>query len=257
MPKQRAVVIIPTHNERQSIAEIIARVLAQQVALPDLDLNVLIVDGASDDGTIALVSDLSHEDERVHLLLVPRRGLGIAMQRGYEYALRELGAQYVAQMDADLSHSPAMLPQILGALTAGYDIAIGSRYVDGGGTVDWPVSRRIESMVANRFAAITSGYREVREWTSGYRAFTAAIYNRMQLDAIRHDDYTIQAAFLLAALGAGAIVKEVPIVFVNRKWGKSKLPLFRYTLNLTKHFLRARLVMARRTASRWRLRALP
>jgi dolichol-phosphate mannosyltransferase len=251
MQNRRAVVIIPTQNERETIAEIIPLVLAQGERLPLLHLNLLIVDGASSDGTIEYVSSLSHEDSRIHLLIIGRRGLGLALLQAYEYAVTELDAAYIAQMDADLSHHPSHLPDLLEALTSGYDLSIGSRYVKGGGTEGWPFSRRLQSLVANRYASLTSGYGHVHEWTSGYRAFSTELYRRLDLSSIRYNDYTLQPALVLEALRAGARVHEVPITFVNRKWGKSKLPLFRYTINLLRHFLASRFRRGQGAANTW------
>lgn len=254
MQTQRAVVIIPTRNERETIAEIISLVLEQQERLPGIDLNLLIVDGDSSDGTIEYVSELSHADPRVHLMVLGQRGLGLALRQAYEHAVGELGADYIAQMDADLSHAPSHLPDLLWALRDGADLSIGSRYVEGGGTVGWPLSRRIQSLVANRFCSLASGFAEVREWTSGYRAFSADLYRRLDQEAIAHKDYTVQAALVLAALRAGARVQEVPITFVNRRWGKSKLPLFGYTFHLLKHFALARFRSPGRAGRPWPLR---
>jgi dolichol-phosphate mannosyltransferase len=254
MAKQRAVVIIPTHNERQTIAEIIPLVLEQQDKLPSLELNLLIVDGASTDGTIDYVAGLGHADPRLHLLIVGRRGLGLALLQAYDEAVRALDADIIAQMDADLSHAPSHLPDLLTALLEGYDLSIGSRYAPGGGTIGWPLGRRLQSLAANRFASLASGFHDVREWTSGYRAFTADLYRRLDLNAIRYDDYTVQPALVLDALQAGARVREVPITFVNRKWGKSKLPLFRYTFHFIKHFAGARFSKPRRSGQPWPLR---
>ncbi len=241
MQPPRAVVVLPTHNERQSIGEIIARVLDQQDRVPDFTLNVLVVDGESSDGTIEHVQQLSHDDPRIHLLVVRRRGLGVALLQAYAHAVANLQPAYIAQMDADLSHDPNRLPALLAALGAGADLAIGSRYVAGGGTRGWPLSRRLESAAANKFIRFVTGHHELREWTSGYRAFTVQLYRRLDLPSISYDDYTVQPALVYAALVAGARVAEVPIVFVDRRWGKSKLPLFRYTFHLIRHFTRARL----------------
>jgi dolichol-phosphate mannosyltransferase len=234
----KAVVVIPTRNELPTIAEIIARVLEQAPKLASIDLHVLVVDGASTDGTTEYVTLLSHGDSRVHLLVEPRRGLGLALLKAHRYAIDALDATYIAQMDADLSHNPDVLPDLLLPLTKGADLTIGSRYVRGGGTQGWPLSRRIESSVANNFIRFVTGHRELREWTSGYRAFTASLYARLDIPSITYDDYTVQPALIYAAIRAGARVTEVPILFVNRRWGKSKLPLVGYTLNLVRHFTR-------------------
>jgi dolichol-phosphate mannosyltransferase len=254
MQAKRAVVIIPTRDECATIAEIINLVLEQQQSLAGIDLNLLIIDGDSKDGTIEYVSQLSHTDPRVHLIILGERGLGLALRQAYDHAFGELGADYVAQMDADLSHAPSHLPGLFDALRSGADLAIGSRYVDGGGTVGWPLGRRVQSLVANRFCSLASGFHDVREWTSGYRAFSADLYRNLDREAIAFRDYTVQAALVLEALRGGASVREVPITFVNRKWGKSKLPLFGYTFHLLKHFALARFHRPRRAGRPWPLR---
>jgi dolichol-phosphate mannosyltransferase len=236
----KAVVILPTLNERASIAQIISAVLEQDGCLPGLGIHVLVVDWSSTDGTLEYVSNLSHEDERVHVISVGHPGLGVALVKAYSHASAELYADILVQMDADLSHKPSHLPEFFAALRDGYDLAIGSRYIVGGGTVNWPISRRALSGGANWLIRALTGEWGLREWTSGYRAFTTDLYRRLDIDAISYRDYTLQPALVHAALLAGARIKEVPIVFVNRRWGRSKLPMFRYTWNLTRHFLLAR-----------------
>src|SRR5262245_11902776 len=141
MDKPRLVVVIPTYNERGTIAKIIPLVLAQQERISSHEVSVLIVDGLSTDGTVEFVSDLSHNDSRVHLLLVPQRGLGLALRQAYDYAATDIQAGLIGQMDADLSHDPNLLPDLVAAIDSGSDLAIGSRYVEGGGTTNWPLSR--------------------------------------------------------------------------------------------------------------------
>src|SRR3990172_11442942 len=124
MNQSRVVVVIPTFKEGGTIAEIIPHVLEQQERIAGHQVAVLIVDGMSTDGTVEYGSSLSHKDNRVHLLLVPQRGLGIALRRAYEHAITVLGADLIAQMDADFSHNPDLLPELLDAIDAGYDLAI-------------------------------------------------------------------------------------------------------------------------------------
>lgn len=236
----KAVVILPTLNERRSIGQIIDAVLDQDGCLPDLSLHILVVDWSSTDGTLEYVSELSHTDERVHVISVGRPGLGAALLMAYEHLEKDLKADVIIQMDADLSHNPIYMPHFLASLREGFDLAIGSRYAPGGGTLHWPLSRRILSTGANWLIRGLTGKWSLREWTSGYRAFTIDLYRRLDLTNISYSDYTLQPALMYEALLVGAKVKEVPIVFVNRKWGKSKLPMFRYSWNLTKHFANAR-----------------
>lgn len=240
MTQPKVTVIIPTYNERETIAQLIPAVLAQQQRLPDLRLSVLVVDGQSPDGTGDWVANMGHKDPRVALLKVSQRGLGLALRKGYEYATTVMGADILAQMDADLSHDPRYLPDMLHALAEGYQLVVGSRYVRGGGTRNWPLSRRILSWGANLVIRIITGHWQLHEWTSGYRAFTADLYRHLDLDAIAYRDYTLVPALVYEAVLKGARVKEVPIVFVNRKWGSSKLPMLSYTVNLLRHFLTAR-----------------
>jgi dolichol-phosphate mannosyltransferase len=251
----RAVVVIPTRNELATIAEIIARVLEQAPKVAPLELHVLVVDGASTDGTTEYVTHISQEDPRVHLLVEPRPGLGLALLEAHRYAIERLDAAYIAQMDADLSHNPDVLPDLLLPLTRGSDLTIGSRYVPGGGTEGWPWTRRLESSVANNFIRFATGHRELKEWTSGYRAFTVSLYQRLDIPSITYADYTVQPALVYAALKTGARVTEVPILFVNRRWGKSKLPLVGYTFHLLRHFTRRHRRPEAATAQTWPVQA--
>ncbi len=251
MEKTRAVVIVPTWNERGTIAQVLETLLAQQERLPQFELNVVVVDGLSNDGTIEYVSSLLHDEPRLHLLTIEERGLGIALQHAHRYAFEDLCAGVVAQIDADLSHEPTQLPELLHSLVNGYDLAIGSRYVAGGGTSGWPVSRRLTSLLANRLIRIITGCGDVHDWTSGFRAFTIDIYRRIGPDNVAYRDYTLQPALVYGAVLAGARVKEVPIMFANRRWGKSKLPLAGYSFNLLRHFLRARFRRPPRVPAPW------
>lgn len=236
MTKGKATVVIPTYNERETIAQLVQSVLAQQECIPDVLLNVLVVDGHSSDGTGQWVADKSQGDPRVALLNVAERGLGIALLKGYEYAIAVMGSDIIAQMDGDLSHDPRYLLEMLHAVMNGSDLVIGSRYIRGGGTQGWPPSRRILSWGANLVIRLITGHWHLREWTSGYRVFTADLYHRLDLPAITYRDYTLVPALVYEAVLKGASVQEVPIIFVNRKWGSSKLPMVRYIVNLLKHF---------------------
>jgi dolichol-phosphate mannosyltransferase len=254
MDQTNAVVIIPTYNERQTIARIVPSVLSQQANLPERRLNVLVVDGLSTDGTIEFVTEIGHDDDRVHLLLVPRRGLGVALTTAYDHTFNVLRAGLVGQIDADLSHEPRHLPAMFKALLNGYDLAIGFRYVEGGGARGRPVSCRVLSLAANSLIRALTGHWEVHEWTSGYRAFTADLYRRLDLASISYADYTIQPALIYEAVRLGARVKEVPILFSDRRWGKSKLPMLSYSLNLVRHFLGARRRQSVRQDQPWPVR---
>ena len=237
----KTVVVIPTYNERETVASLVEAVLCCQNELRDFSLNVLVVDSGSPDGTQEAVKKLAQRDSRIQLLQVGERGLGLALMKGYEWAVRSMGAEVIAQMDADFSHDPRDLPKILNSLAESYDLVIGSRYIKGGATRDWPVIRRLLSKGANLAIRLITGVWRVREWTSGYRAFTADLYQRLDLQRVVCPDYTFVPALVYEAISKGARVKEVPILFVNRYFGDSKLPATRYTLNLLRHFLLASL----------------
>lgn len=237
----KTVVVIPTYNEQETVASLVEAVLCCQNELRDFSLNVLVVDSGSPDGTQEAVKELARRDSRIQLLQVGERGLGLALMKGYEWAVRSMGADVIAQMDADFSHDPRDLPKILNSLAQRYDLVIGSRYIKGGATRDWPVKRRFLSRGANLAIRLITGVWRVREWTSGYRAFTADLYQRLDLRRIVCPDYTFVPALVYEAISKGARVKEVPILFVNRYFGDSKLQATRYAVNLLRHFLLASL----------------
>ena len=153
-------------------------------------------DGASSDGTTEYATFASRQDPRVHVIVVPEPGLGTALLTAHRYAIDKLGATMIAQMDADLSHNPDVIPDLLLPLTHSADLTIGSRYVPGGGTEGWPFSRRLESAIANNFIRFVTGQRSIHEWTSGFRAFTTNLYERLDIPSITYRDYTVQPALV-------------------------------------------------------------
>jgi len=236
----KTVVVIPTYNERETIAPLIRAVLGQQQHLADFALTVLVVDSQSRDGTVESVRQLS-EEAPVQLLELQERGLGLALARAQEWAVERLGADVIVQMDADFSHDPGSLPSILSDIAQGYDLVLGSRYIKGGGIQEWPLNRRILSRGANLVIRLLTGKWQVHDWTSGYRALSASLYKRLDRSAIAWDDYTLQPALVYEAICKGGKVKEVPIRFVNRQRGESKLPAVGYSVNILRHFLVASL----------------
>jgi len=245
--QRRIVVIVPTRNESGTIAEVAQRVLAQQEHLPHYRIDLLVVDGLSTDGTPELVSEMSASEPRIHSLAMDETGLGLALLAAYAHAADDLAADVIAQLDADLSHEPERLEAMLDALAEGFDLAIGSRFAPGGGMKDWPASRHILCRGANFLIRLLTGCWSIRDWTSGYRAFTVDLYRRLDIASINFRDYTLQPALVYEAVRCGARVCETPIIFTNRRWGKSKLPVLAYPTNLLRHFVGARL---RRLTSR-------
>jgi len=238
MKPANTVVLIPTHNERDNVKSLVRGVLDRQREVDDFAISILVVDSRSADGTQGAVQDLIEDDRRVRLLEVSERGLGLALMEGYRWASEEMGAQVIVQMDGDHSHDPRYLPEMLREIAQGYDLVVGSRYIEGGRATNWPLSRRILSWGANLLIRLMTGRWNIHEWTSGYRAFTTDLYRKLDFESIGWRDYTLVPAFVYEAVCKGARVKEVPIVFVNRKLGESKLPMS-YGVNLVRHFATA------------------
>jgi dolichol-phosphate mannosyltransferase len=209
-------VVIPTYNERENVATLLPRVLE----LPRL--RVLVVDDNSPDGTAAVVAELARAEPRVGLLSRPgKQGLGTAYIAGFRRALAE-GAEFICEMDADFSHDPSYLPELLAAAEARYDLVLGSRYVRGGGTVNWGVVRQLISRGGNVYARAILGL-PVMDATGGFRCYRRRVLERIDLDAIHSNGYSFQIEMLYRTLRAGFQVGEVPIVFPDRRVGQSKM----------------------------------
>ncbi len=216
----RAVMVVPTYNEVTNLAPILGRLRDAQ---PDLD--VLVVDDGSPDGTGALADRLAAADSRVQVLHRPQKqGLGRAYLEGFAWALAR-GYDVVGEMDADGSHQPEQLGSLLDALQdprAPADVAIGSRWVSGGSVVNWPVHRELLSRGGNLYTRALLGI-EVRDATSGYRLYRRTTLERIELHTIASSGYVFQVELVVRALRAGLRVVEVPIEFVERERGESKM----------------------------------
>ncbi|MGD9702089.1 MAG: polyprenol monophosphomannose synthase [Acidimicrobiia bacterium] len=212
-----ALVVVPTYNEAPNIETVIRRIRA---ALPDA--GVIVVDDDSPDGTADLVAKLGLELGGIEVIRRPGKGgLGSAYRDGFAAALAG-GAAVVVQMDADLSHDPAMLPALVSAVEHGASLAMGSRYVPGGRIVGWPWRRRSLSRWGNRYAAGMLGL-AVNDATSGFRAYDSAALGALDLPTIRADGYGFQIEMTHRLVRGGGSVVEIPIVFVDRTHGESKL----------------------------------
>lgn len=212
----KPLVIIPTYNERENIGELLDTVLQH---LPASD--VLVVDDGSPDGTGAIVADRRVGDERVHLLSRPgKAGLGTAYIAGFRWALqREYDG--IIGMDADFSHDPIYLPGLVAQL-ADHDLVIGSRYVRGGATPDWKLTRRIISRIGNAVARTVLGL-PVRDCTTGYKCYRREALASLSLDTIDLVGYGFLIETTYQCYLAGLRIKEIPIVFIDRREGKSKM----------------------------------
>jgi dolichol-phosphate mannosyltransferase len=213
----RALVVIPTYNERENAAKIIAAVLAK-----DARLDILIVDDGSPDGTGDIVEGIKAAEPRVDLLRRARKmGLGTAYVAGFRYAL-ERGYGFVFEMDADFSHDPKHLPQFLAA-AENADLVLGSRYQGGKVTVvNWPIARLILSYFANVYARTVTGL-AIWDLTGGFKCFRRNVLEAIDLSAVRSNGYAFQIEMSFRAWKRGFRIAEVPIVFVDRTEGTSKM----------------------------------
>jgi len=212
----RVLIVMPTYNERQNL-EIMAGRIRESV--PDADL--LVVDDNSPDGTGDLADKLAEADPRVQVMhRTEKAGLGRAYVAGFTWAL-ERGYELIVEMDADGSHRPEDLPRLL-ATSEQADAVIGSRYVPGGTVVNWPKSREFLSKGANIYNRVMLGVK-VKDATGGYRVYRAATLRRIDLSGIESAGYCFQIDMTLRVLQAGMTIKEVPITFVERERGASKM----------------------------------
>jgi len=212
----RVLIVMPTYNERQNLEIVAGRV---REAVPDADL--LIVDDNSPDGTGDLADKIAEADPRVQVMhRTEKAGLGRAYVASFTWAL-ERGYDLIVEMDADGSHRPEDLPRLL-ATSAGADAVIGSRYVPGGTVVNWPKSREFLSRGANLYNRIMLGVR-VRDATGGFRVYRAATLREIDLNGIQSAGYCFQIDMTLRVLQAGLTITEVPITFIERERGKSKM----------------------------------
>jgi dolichol-phosphate mannosyltransferase len=212
----RTLMVVPTYNEVESLADVVGRILR---AVPDA--HVLVVDDGSPDGTGALADRLAAADDRVAVLHRTRKeGLGRAYLAGFGWGL-ERGYDVLGEIDADGSHQPEALPDLLAALD-GADLVIGSRYVPGGAVRNWPWSRRLLSRAGNLYIRLLLAM-PVRDATAGYRLFRRSALERIALDTVSSAGYVFQADLVFRTRRAGLRVREVPIEFVERTRGSSKM----------------------------------
>jgi dolichol-phosphate mannosyltransferase len=213
------VILIPTYNERDCLRQIVPAVRA---AAPDAD--ILVVDDNSPDGTGQLADELAAADPRVQVLhRAHKQGLGAAYLAAFHFALdSERSWKRIVQMDADFSHDPADVPRLLAALDAGADLAIGSRYVDGGGTENWGLARRLISRGGGTYARSVLGI-DIQDLTAGFKAWNVTTLRGVDLNAVAAKGYGFQIEMTFRALRNGFRVVEVPIRFIDRRVGQSKM----------------------------------
>jgi dolichol-phosphate mannosyltransferase len=214
--------VVPTYNEAENIGPLVdAARAALGAAIPDA-FRILIVDDSSPDGTGAIADAIAERHADVQVLhRAQREGLGPAYLAGFRVAL-EAGATRVLEMDADFSHDPADLPRLLATVDAGADLALGSRYVDGGQVEDWGLVRRVVSRGGCTYARAVLGL-EVHDLTGGFKCFRREVLEAIELDSVRSHGYSFQVEMTLRAIQRGFDVREVPITFRDRRRGRSKM----------------------------------
>ena len=209
-------VIIPTYNERENIEPLLSRLLA----LP-YDLHVLVVDDGSPDGTGAAVRERMQSVPRIHLIeRESKLGLGSAYREGFRYAL-EHGAQLIFEMDADFSHDPDSIGEFLKHAQHA-DVVLGSRYLNGVTVVNWPIQRLILSYLANRYTRLVTGL-PVNDATGGFKCFRRQALEAIRLEKVKSDGYSFQIEMSFKCWRKGFRIVEIPIVFVDRRAGTSKM----------------------------------
>ena len=220
MHSSDSVVIIPTYNEIENIEKIIRAVFALEKAF-----HILVIDDGSPDGTAAAVKRLQQSEFADRLFLLERSGklgLGTAYIAGFKWALAH-NYDYVFEMDADFSHAPADLPRLYAACaTEGYDVAIGSRYVSGVNVVNWPMGRVLMSYYASKYVQLVTGL-PIHDTTAGFVCYRREVLETLRLDDIRFKGYAFQIEMKFPAHRCGFRIKEVPVIFVNRREGTSKM----------------------------------
>ncbi|MBN2053966.1 polyprenol monophosphomannose synthase [bacterium] len=213
----KPLIIVPTYNEKDNIGILLKRVMAHSERF-----SVLIIDDSSEDGTLDVVNEWRRvHPDRIHVIQRPAKlGLGSAYIRGFRFVL-ETGYDPVFQMDADLSHDPDVLPVFMNAIR-GADMVVGSRYLNGVSVVNWPLWRLLLSHFANRYARFVTGVR-LTDITTGYTCLRRHVLEHVSLDTMRSEGYSFQIELKFLVQKKGYTIREIPIIFVDRQRGQSKL----------------------------------
>ncbi|HRB84925.1 MAG TPA: glycosyltransferase, partial [Acinetobacter johnsonii] len=229
---KKAVIIIPTYNEAYDIEKIVESVFSITSKINNWQFTVLVIDSTSPDGTSQIVEGLKKKHKNLVLIKTKKEGLGKAYMTGFTYALEKLEADLLFEMDADFSHDPSVLPEFVRKIDEGADFVIGSRYRKGGSIpADWGMNRKIYSVLGNLIIRLGFMKLKISDWTSGYRAIRSWVI-KSSLSYIQNSTgYVFQVALLEKAVKLHARVEEIPINFVDRKYGVSKLNSGQYIKN--------------------------
>jgi len=246
--KRIGCVILPAYQEAGNIKILIPNIFKQAESIETHELHIVVVDDNSPDGTADLIGEMMRTHGNLHLLTGERRGLGEAYKRGMAYALAHLNPHLIFQMDADFQHDPSLLPLFTALANYGFSLVIGSRFVVGGSTPNFPWHRRWVSILGTRLVRWFGGLPPLADCTSGYRCIRADLLARCDFKTLPARGYSFQSLLLFELMRNGARVIEVPILFGERKQGESKLSL-RDKIEFLVELVRLRYKRARRQSS--------
>lgn len=239
---KKIVIILPTYNEHENIADMISLVAKQREKIPHWNLEILVSDSNSPDGTLDEVGKIKTKIAGVYGLNVEKRGLGVGLKLGYDYAFQKLNADAVLQMDADLQHDPNDIPKFTSELDHGADFVQGSRFIKGGeNRLQW--YRKLFSWGANLVSKSVMGIWNMTEFTASYRAFTREIYDKLDFKSIPWSEpsFLFQPALTYAVSNVARKMKEVPIIFTDRRKGYSKMQIVQYMKDIMTFAVKVRL----------------
>jgi len=217
--------VLPTYNEEENIENIIQQILIEEKNQSKHTFSILVVDDNSSDETQTIVQRYTSLNSKVHLVTGQKKGLGDAYKRGFKYALNDLQADLIFQMDSDGQHDTSLIPHFVSYIEEGRDVVIGSRFVEGGTTPDFSFSRLLMSKVGNLLVRYVGGITQVKDCTSGYRAIRASYLKELDFSYLSTRGYSFQSSLICDLAWRGADISEIPIEFSSRQGGDSKLAL--------------------------------
>ena len=217
--------VLPTYNEEENIGNIIQQILKEEKSLSKHTFTILVVDDNSTDETQTIVQRYISSNSKVHLVTGQKKGLGDAYKRGFKYALNDLKADLIFQMDSDGQHDTSLIPDFVSYIEEGKDVVIGSRFVEGGTTPDFSFSRLLMSKVGNLLVRYVGGITQLQDCTSGYRAIRASYLKDLDFSYLSTRGYSFQSSLICDLAWRGADISEIPIEFSSRQGGDSKLAL--------------------------------
>ncbi len=238
---RKVIVVAPTYNEEENIGSFLTAVLKEQKNLKDYNLGVLISDSHSGDKTAEIVKKAAAKNKNIHYLDVEKRGLGLGIIKGIDYAVEKFGADIIITMEADLSNNPNEISEFIKKIDQGADVVIGSRYCPGGQIVNWSWWRKAFSQIANHSLKLFATSSPISEFTNLYRAFTKAAWQEIRPRVKMYVDWIFVPAFAFEILAANFKVVELPIIYYDRFGGRSKMRTLSYSKNLLHYAVRYRL----------------